>query len=286
MYSEPSIGGQTLLQETLADLARRTRFPIVFGGFSRGDSVVVTHLVGNRKDTLRGLVVRNGWGLGGRVLQEGRPRLTSDYGTSRVITHDYDQPVLAEGITTMFALPVAVGGSVRAVLYGALRTAGSIGGVSLDPAVSVAQEFAARLAQLDAPRATPSPGEAPAHPRGLDAAPLEELRRVYADLRTIAAGIDDPSVRARLELLEHRLADIAAGGTAPVEPDDEVRRPTSRESDALSLAALGYTNAAIGETMGVTEATVKSYMNSAMRKLGATTRFEAVAVARRLRLLP
>jgi LuxR family transcriptional regulator, regulator of acetate metabolism len=280
-----------LLRSALADLAQSTRFPIVFGGFTRGDRIVVTELVGNRRDTLRGLVVSTGCGLGGRVLQEGRPRLTPDYGAARTITHDYDRPVLAEGITALFAIPVTVGPSIGAVLYGGLRTSLSIGGVSIDPAMAVARELAGRLAG----RARAAHGAGARHdhgddtlgsPGGLQAAEVEELRRLYADVRGIAVDTADPRLRDRLEALERRIAGLVNGGARAGGTSPPHGRLTARESDVLSLVALGYTNAAIGRTIGVTEATVKSYMNSAMHKLGATTRYEAVAVARRLRLMP
>ncbi|QTX04418.1 helix-turn-helix transcriptional regulator [Agromyces archimandritae] len=294
MYSAPSIeattgpgaeGRRIQLADALDELARRTRFPVVFGGFARGGRVEITELIGNRRDTLRGLVVRAGSGLGGRALQESRPRFTADYRTSRVITHDYDRPVLAEGITTLFAVPVVVGAETRAVLYGGLREAASIGGVSVDPAVSVAARFGSTLgagpdAEIDA---GPGTAELPAPHR-------EELRELYAEIRSIAAGVADPVARARLAAVEARLGRVAGGddeaggglGAAPgIDPG-----LTPRELDVLSLAALGSRNAAIGQALGITEATVKGYMHAAMQKLGAAGRHEAVVIARRRRLLP
>lgn len=300
MYSGVSAGGpavpssqfsddrQLLLRVALANLAQRTHFPIVFGGFAEKDHVIVSQLVGNRQHTLRGLAVRSGWGLGGRVLQEGRPRLTSNYQASRVITHDYDAPVLAEGINTLLAIPVMVGPSVRAVLYGGLRTSLSIGDVSIEPATKVAQELATALSS--SAEATPGTVDLEDYPLQGDqagSARLEELRRLFADVRGITTRLTDPDLRAQLEAIECRITSIASGASAP--------RPTTpggsnlltaREIDVLSLVALGCTNATVGRTLGVTEATVKSYMNAAMRKLGAETRYEAVTLARRLRLLP
>ncbi|WP_374613760.1 response regulator transcription factor, partial [Gordonia sp. (in: high G+C Gram-positive bacteria)] len=45
-------------------------------------------------------------------------------------------------------------------------------------------------------------------------------------------------------------------------------------------------NARIAETLGVTVYTVKGYMKDAMRKLGASSRLEAVVTARSAGLLP
>lgn len=279
---------QLQLRTALADLKERTGFPIVFGGFIEKEHIVVSQILGNRGDTLRGLTVRTGWGLGGRVLQEGRPRLTANYGQSRNITHEYDRPVLAEGITTLFATPVTVGHSVHAVLYGGLRTSLSMGGVSIDPAVAVARSLAAKLADTSgAARIASDDEDDPLHERISGSAILEEFRYLYAEVRSITAGLSDPILRAQLEAIQGRMAKITNGDMdIALTPLDRDRRLTARESDVLSLVALGYTNAVVGDKIGVTESTVKSYMNSTMRKLGAATRYEAVAVARKLHLLP
>lgn len=59
-----------------------------------------------------------------------------------------------------------------------------------------------------------------------------------------------------------------------------------RELDVLSWVAAGATNAAVAERLGLRPETVKGYLRSAMRKLGAHTRGEAVTTARRAGLLP
>ncbi|NEB58243.1 helix-turn-helix transcriptional regulator, partial [Streptomyces diastaticus] len=63
-------------------------------------------------------------------------------------------------------------------------------------------------------------------------------------------------------------------------------RLAPREVDVLACVAAGATNGAVAERLGVGPETVKSYLRSAMRKLGARTRTEAVAVARRTGWLP
>jgi DNA-binding CsgD family transcriptional regulator len=50
--------------------------------------------------------------------------------------------------------------------------------------------------------------------------------------------------------------------------------------------ASGATNAAAADRLRLRPETVKSYLRSAMRKLGAHTRLEAVVAARRAGLLP
>lgn len=60
---------------------------------------------------------------------------------------------------------------------------------------------------------------------------------------------------------------------------------TGREREALVLAANGKTSAAIARTLGVSEDTVKSRMQSVLRKLRVGDRTQAVAVALRIGLL-
>jgi two-component system nitrate/nitrite response regulator NarL len=61
---------------------------------------------------------------------------------------------------------------------------------------------------------------------------------------------------------------------------------TKRETEVLSLVATGQTTRAIAAELRISEATVKWHVQSAMRKLGASSRAEAVAIAVRRGLLP
>ncbi|MDJ0462597.1 helix-turn-helix transcriptional regulator [Streptomyces sp. H27-C3] len=61
---------------------------------------------------------------------------------------------------------------------------------------------------------------------------------------------------------------------------------TPRELDVLACVAAGSTTAAAGQQLGLRPETVKGYLRSVMRKLGAHTRLEAVVAARRAGLLP
>jgi len=59
-----------------------------------------------------------------------------------------------------------------------------------------------------------------------------------------------------------------------------------RELDVLAQVALGCTNSETAQRLSLRPETVKSYLRSAMTKLGARTRHEAVVRARRLGFLP
>lgn len=60
---------------------------------------------------------------------------------------------------------------------------------------------------------------------------------------------------------------------------------TEREYDVLLQVARGRTNPEIGDALGIARNTVKAYLASCMRKLGARNRVEVVARASQKRLL-
>lgn len=74
----------------------------------------------------------------------------------------------------------------------------------------------------------------------------------------------------------------AAAGRAPAPASPEVLATlTTRERDVLEYLILGYTNAEIALARGTSPATIRNQLSSIFRKLGATTRAEAVAIALR-----
>ncbi|QZY52748.1 helix-turn-helix transcriptional regulator [Leucobacter tenebrionis] len=304
---------QSLLELAVAEFAASTGFPLAFGGFESRGSATVTAITGHRTLSLRGLCVQTGRGLGGRAMAECRPRLTMDYQHSRHITHDYDAQVLGEGIVTLFAFPVLVDGIPRAVLYGGAREGTLAGAEFAQSAAAVSAEFAREIKMQDeierraarlAARLT-----AERESRGLPGPALEALRSSHAELRSIAAAVPDPALRARIAEVERRLASLDAepgrsradrpsgavetpsGSEASVRSrtpcsDSEPVKLTARELDVISHAALGSTNAEIGRALGLTESTIKSYLKTAMAKLEASTRHAAVSAARMQGLIP
>ena len=273
---------EQLVARAVGELARRTRFPVAFGGLEHHGAVHVTAIVGTRTHSIDGLIVEAARGLGGRALVENRPRLAVDYRSARGITHDYDRAILGEGISTLFAVPVLVRGKARGVLYCGSWSPSPIGDGVTRPVFGIVNELATELRvreEVDrrlalVPAATTS---------ALTHAAREELRETYAELRSIAASVDDPAVRGRLGGLERRLAALSGDGSES--PASDIRL-SPREIDVLACAATGATNAQIAETLALREATVKSYLQSAMAKLDAATRHAAVAKARRAGLLP
>lgn len=282
MSSPVAIGSEgELVANAVRELARRTRFPVAFGGLIEDGVVSVTSIVGNRTRALDGLRVRPERGLGGRAMMELRPRMTSDYGSSQQITHDYDVFVLGEGLRTLLALPIVVQGRPRGVLYAGAWDEEQIGGVTTAPAMQVAQSVAEELRIRDEVERRLRASARAADP--VPAPQREELRESFAELRSIAADVDDAELRARIAQVERRLVTLA--GEAVTGPVPTVHL-SPRETDVLACAALGSTNSEIAAQLGLREGTVKAYLGTAMSKLDASTRHSAVTRARRAGLLP
>ncbi|MFD5944907.1 response regulator transcription factor [Streptomyces collinus] len=270
------------MRNALLRLRRGTGLPIAFGGLlEAGQQMRISELSGTATHALRSLVVTSGTGLGGKTVALSRPCVVTDYSASRQISHEYDAPVAVEGLRSVLAVPVVVRHRVRGVLYGALRTALPLGGRMLDAAVEAARDVERALVVRDEVRTLvagtgPDAGAGPG---------WEQVREAHAALRALAGRITDPELRAELlgacALLTAESAGSAAesGGSARV-------RLAPREVDVLACVAAGATNAVAADRLGVTPETVKGYLRSAMRKLRARTRGEAVVAARRAGWLP
>ncbi|MFE6229193.1 MULTISPECIES: LuxR C-terminal-related transcriptional regulator [unclassified Streptomyces] len=264
------------LRAALLRLRRGSGLPVVFGGLVRdgGRPLRIAELHGTVTPALQGLAVSPGNGLGGKCLALARPCAVTDYPVARHITHEYDLPVSAEGLRSVIAVPVVVRRQVRGVLYGALRDALPIGERVFDAAVAAARDVEQALAVRDEVSRLAAPAEAPGPS-------WEEVRHAYGELRALAPQVLDEELRARLLAVCGRL-ESAAGRPGPL-PGVAL---TPRETDVLAAVASGATNAAAAQRLGLRPETVKGYLRSAMRKLGAHTRLEAVVAARRAGALP
>lgn len=250
--------------------------PVMFGGEVHDDVLLLTEFHGTRGGGLRGLVVRSAFGLGGASMVSGQPLAVADYRHAPSITHDYDMPVLSEGIRSVLAVPVVVDGRARAVLYGAYRSSAPFGGRAVDLMLTSARRLSDELTIRDEVDRRLRLHQAQAADTAMN---TEHVRQVHAELRRLAAG-GDPVAPGALGDLADRLAAALAGGPAAVGP------LSPRELDVLTQIALGCTNIEAAARLSLKPETVKSYLRSAATKLGTHTRHEAVSKARRLRLIP
>ncbi|MGW1379636.1 response regulator transcription factor [Streptomyces sp. NPDC002446] len=267
------------VRAALSRLRRASGLPVAFGGLLAGTGRYrIKELSGTETTVLRGLDVLQGNGLGGKAVARSRPFAVTDYRVSSVISHEYDAAVAAEGLRSVLAVPVIVRRRVRGVLYGALRRPVRLGDRPLSAAMEAARELEqALLVQDEAARLL----SVARQPTAADPAMWEEVREAHGELRALAQRVDDPQLRQEMLAACGRLAAASSGprrGPGPV--------LSPREVDVLACVASGATNAAVAERLGLRPETVKSYLRSSMRKLGAHTRLQAVIAARRAGLLP
>jgi DNA-binding CsgD family transcriptional regulator len=279
---DSAIAQHELLRRTLKDLARKSGCAVAFGGLTAPEGTPLTGFVGTHGRSLDGLLIEASQGAGGLAMIDHKPVATTHYRESSVITHRYDREVTAEGIVSLLAVPIVVDNRVCAIIYGGHRVATQFGDVTMRETLkvakamqwelSVAAEVDRRLALIE------TDGHAPGDPDPLSRERLE-LREAFAELRELSRAITDPEIARRLDAVGRLVmpASPRAVTTTSLSP---------REIDMLAEVALGKRNSQIADRLGLTEATVKSYVSSAMRKLGSQSRYEAVISARRAGLIP
>lgn len=105
---------------------------------------------------------------------------------------------------------------------------------------------------------------------------------VLKDLGTeqLVAALED--VVAGRSVLDPRLEDH---GPADLQERLDVLRLTRREFEVVQLVATGLSNPEIGASLGLTRNTVKTYLQTAMQKLDARNRVDAISKAREAQLL-
>ncbi|MBF6177577.1 helix-turn-helix transcriptional regulator [Nocardia otitidiscaviarum] len=273
------------LRAELRRIATATGAPVAFGGAVQAGTLVLSEFIGTRTNGMRGLAVQPQSGLGGRAVASRRPTSVADYRSDATITHHYDVPVLGEGLRAVVAVPVVVSGESRAVLYVANRDPSPIGDRIAEFMVQAGRRLSLEFTIRDEVdrrvrlhTAQPRRPVAPA----ADAVVTEQLRDLHAELRGLTQEVSDATARDRLRAMSERIARLVSGVAAP---DDPVTL-APREVDVLAQIALGCTNIEAAQRLSLKPETVKSYLRSAMVKLGAHTRHEAVVQARRHGLLP
>lgn len=93
---------------------------------------------------------------------------------------------------------------------------------------------------------------------------------VLAAIRTVDAG--------HAVIAPKDVADLFSAQRRPPTPD-AIAGLSAREKEVFLLAARGLSNAEVGQTAYISEATVKSHMRSILAKLGLSSRVQLVAFA-------
>lgn len=99
---------------------------------------------------------------------------------------------------------------------------------------------------------------------------IDALRRIVSGEMVVSPGI---------------AARLATDFVGVLRGDEEVVRLTTREREVLDLLAEGCSNREISERLVLSQATVKDYVGTLLRKLGATSRLQAVVRASEAGLL-
>lgn len=244
------------------------------------ETIAIKSLDGTIGQTLRNLRVTTGYGVGGKALALARPVTISDYLSEPQIVHAYDQAVAPEHIASVVAVPILINRAPRGMLYLAARAEVEFGPRTLTRAMAAARRIERdilveegvrrRLAQeverlhADAPQRVCGPGE------------LEDLRH---ELEDVIAGMHDEEAKERLQELSNRLLALSARPARAPQPPASPGL-TGREIEVLRHVARGLTNHETARAVGLTPNTVKTYLQSAARKLGAANRTQAVCLAR------
>lgn len=275
----------TLLREAVHALQRRADLEVALGGIVDGSgSMTLCGLLGTATPALRDLHVVPRAGLGGRVLDVNRPLSVDDYVTSPAISHHYDRAVSTEGLSAMFAVPVGHDRRARMVLYGGTRGPAPFGERTLNAAMSVAQWADREAAVRSEIERRSAELRYAAQPRYTvpDSEQWDRVRVAHAELRELVHQVPDIALRDRIAKIAGSLAEAPSSDDADAAPP----RLSERELDVLACVSLGCSNAEAARRLDILPETTKSYLASAMRKLGVHDRHAAATAARRVGLLP
>lgn len=292
-----------LLRGAIREMASGAGVGILFAGLVQGSALTITEFFGTRTGSLKDLFVRPGEGVGGRALAQARPMAVADYLDSGHITHQHDEAVRPEGLRMMVALPVLVDGAVRGVIYAANRASDSTGDritaelvtctTKIARELEIRDEVDRRVALLQLNAAQPQAFE--------DYDLVEAVRFAHAELLAVSRTADDPALVVRIQHVMAQLDGSAAlapqpGGAAAGQngwPASSIAdrfgpapQLTRRELEVLAQVGLGCSYAETARRLMLQPLTVKGYMKSIIMKLGVHSRTEAVAAARRHRILP
>jgi signal transduction histidine kinase len=180
----------------------------------RPDAVRIAFGDGLLTDSLRGVEVVEGLGLGGRAIEERRPVVSADYPTDDSLTSDYRAHVEPEKLRGILSVPIVAGDELHGLLYLGNRITTDFGDRIIDAAVSAAEQvgLAFRLAE----RARYDAELAIAEERRRVAVALHDsvgalLFGIRASLRTLEQRMgEDQAAQVELARIEARAGEAAA----------------------------------------------------------------------------
>lgn len=267
------------IRAALTALKTATSIPVAMYATLLADNrLQITQWIGLRTPALQNLIIDPGSGVGGRVVTTRRAVGVSDYTRANVISHEHDKAIQDEGLHSVVAVPVIVQREIRGVLYVGVHSTVRLGDKVIEEVTLTARALEQDLAVNSAMRRLDGGKNGTKQGRVMNGAEWEQIRAAHSKLRMVANRVEDEELRKELEQLCDQMV-------SPVRVKQSTKL-SARELDVLSCVALGHTNVEAAEEMGIGAETVKSYLRSVMRKLGAHTRYEAVNAARRIGALP
>lgn len=267
------------IRAALTALKTATGIPVAMYGTLLADNrLQITQWIGLRTPALQNLTIDAGAGVGGRVVNTRRAAGISDYTRANTISHEYDKQIQDEGLHSLVAVPVIVRREIRGVLYVGVHSPVRLGDKVIEEVTMTARTLEQDLAVNAAMRSADGERAGATSGHSMNSAEWEQVRSTHSKLRMLTNKVEDEELRKELEqICEQMVSPVAVKQTTKL---------SARELDVLSCVALGHTNVEAAAEMGIGAETVKSYLRSVMRKLGAHTRYEAVNAARRIGALP
>ncbi|MBK4162859.1 acetate metabolism transcriptional regulator RamA [Corynebacterium macginleyi] len=267
------------VRAALSSLKTATGIPVTMYATLLADNrLQITQWIGLRTPALQNLLIDAGVGVGGRVVTTRRAVGVSDYTRATTISHENDGVIQDEGLHSIVAVPVTVQREIRGVLYVGVHSPVRLGDKVIEEVTMTARTLEQDLAVNSAMRRADGSKGSASRGHAMNGAEWEQVRSTHSKLRMLANRVEDEELRKELEALCDQMV-------SPVRVKQSTKL-SARELDVLSCVALGHTNVEAAEEMGIGAETVKSYLRSVMRKLGAHTRYEAVNAARRIGALP
>nr|WP_269755990.1 LuxR C-terminal-related transcriptional regulator [Burkholderia vietnamiensis] len=114
------------------------------------------------------------------------------------------------------------------------------------------------------------------------AAVVPVLRRFHADIRSGSKSERNPILQDYVERMLGILGALTSSNVADAQGSETL---SQKELSVLTLIADGYSNQAISDELEISDSTVRTHLRNINRKLGAQSRTQAVAVARRRMIL-